>query len=184
MDDIQAIRCLKRGNLSGLEALMSRYQGKAARAAFLVLGDPSLAQDVVQETFIRIVDRIESFNETLRFEPYLIRSVINASLNTVRDDRKLMSLDDETNEIENLLDQAGSIESQVEFAELQQKIMDALSRLPARQRAAIVQRYYMDMSEKEMAITLEAAPGTVKWLLSAARERLRSLLGQEGGFHE
>jgi RNA polymerase sigma-70 factor (ECF subfamily) len=184
MDDIQAIRCLKRGDLSGLADLMSRYQGKAARAAFLVTGDPALAQDVVQETFLRIVDRIESFNESLPFEPYLIRSVINASLNLVRDDRKLMSLDGETHEVENLLDQAASVESQVEFAELQQRILDALSRLPARQRAAVIQRYYLDMSEKEMASTLDAAPGTVKWLLSTARERLRSLLGQEGGSHE
>ena len=184
MDDIQAIRCLKRGDLGGLAVLMDRYQGKAARAAFLVLGDPSLAQDVVQETFIRIVDRIQSFSETLPFEPYLIRSVINASLNMVRDDRKLMSLDGETHEVEHLLDRAASVESQMEFAELQQKIMDALSRLPPRQRAAIIQRYYLDMSEKEMANTLAAAPGTVKWLLSTARERLRDLLGQEGGSHE
>lgn len=184
MDDIQAIRCLKRSDLSGLAALMNRYQGKAARAAFLVIGDPSLAQDVVQETFLRIADRIQSFDETLPFEPYLIRSVINASLNMVRDDRKLMSLDGGTHEVENLLEQAASVESQVEFSELQQKIIDALSRLPARQRAAIVQRYYLDMSENEMASVLAAAPGTVKWLLSTARERLRGLLRQKGGSHE
>lgn len=184
MDDIQAIRCLKRGDLSGLAVLMGRYQVKAARAAFLVTGDASLAQDVVQETFIRIVDRIEKFNETLPFEPYLIRSVINASLNAVRGNKRLISLDGDTYELENLLDQAVSVESQVEFAEVQSRILDALARLPARQRAAIVQRYYLGMNEKEMAASLDAAPGTVKWLLNAARERLRQLLGQEGGTHD
>jgi RNA polymerase sigma-70 factor (ECF subfamily) len=51
--------------------------------------------------------------------------------------------------------------------------------LPPRQRAAIVQRYYLEMSEKEMAEALEAPPGTVKWLLNAARARLRALLGSE-----
>lgn len=183
MDDIQAIRCLKRGDLVGLEVLMNRYQVKAARAAFLVTGDPSVAQDVVQETFIRLVDRIGNFKEKLPFEPYLIRSVINASLNAVRGNKRLISLDGDTYELENLLDQAVSVESQVEFAELQSRILDALSRLPARQRAAIVQRYYLGMNEKEMATELDAAPGTVKWLLNAARERLRQLLGQEGGTH-
>jgi RNA polymerase sigma-70 factor (ECF subfamily) len=42
----------------------------------------------------------------------------------------------------------------------------------------IVQRYYLEMSEKEMAESLQAAPGTVKWLLNAARARLRGLLGE------
>ena len=59
-------------------------------------------------------------------------------------------------------------------------ILEALSRLSPRQRAVIVQRYYLGMSEKEMALQLEVASGTVKWLLNAARERLRLMLGQKG----
>jgi RNA polymerase sigma-70 factor (ECF subfamily) len=54
--------------------------------------------------------------------------------------------------------------------------MAAMDRLSSRQRAAVVQRYFLGMTEKEMADTLEAAPGTVKWLLNAARTRLRELL--------
>ena len=49
-----------------------------------------------------------------------------------------------------------------------------------RQRVAIVQRYYLEMSEKEMTQALDIAPGTVKWLLNAARSRLRTLLNSEG----
>lgn len=184
MDDLEAIRHLKNGDVGGLETLMERYQVKAARAAFLITHDKAVAQDVVQETFLRIYDRIHQFNPSHPFEPYLIRSVINASLNAVRGNRKLISLDGDIHEVENLLDHAASVESEVEFAELQSKILDALSKLSARQRAAIVQRYYLGMNEKEMAITLDAAPGTVKWLLNAARERLRHLLGQEGGSHD
>jgi DNA-directed RNA polymerase specialized sigma24 family protein len=41
----------------------------------------------------------------------------------------------------------------------------------------VVQRYYLEMSEREMAQALKVAPGTVKWLLNAARARLRELLG-------
>ena len=179
MDDLEAIRLLKSGNLRGLEALMERYQLKAARAAFLITHDKAVAEDVVQETFIRILDRIHQFNSSQPFEPYLIRSVINASLNAVRGDKRLASLDDE-NELQNLLDRAASVELQVEFAQLQQQIVEALSKLSPRQRAVIVQRYYLDMSERDMALTLDAAPGTVKWLLNAARDRLRHLLGQKG----
>lgn len=183
MDDLEAIRRLKSGDLRGLEALMERYQVKAVRAAFLITHDKAAAQDVVQETFIRIHDRIHQFDPSHPFEPYLIRSVINASLNAVRGDRNLASLD-EDNELENLLDRAASVESQVDFIQLQHEILDALSKLSPRQRAVIVQRYYLDMSEREMAVSLDTAPGTVKWLLNAARDRLRHLLGQKGGSHD
>ena len=49
--------------------------------------------------------------------------------------------------------------------------------LPPRQRAVAVQRYYLEMSETEMSEALNVTPGTVKWLLHAARTRLRTLLG-------
>lgn len=184
MDDVQVIRRLKRGDVDGLEILMERYQVKAARAAFLVTHDEAIAQDVVQETFIRIFQRIRQFDEALPFEPYLMRSIVNASLNAVRGNERFSSLDGNMNEVENLLDRAASVESQVEFAQLQHEILDALSRLSPRQRVVIVQRYYLEMSEKEMALALGAAPGTVKWLLNAARGRLRHLLGQKGVSHE
>ena len=63
-------------------------------------------------------------------------------------------------------------------AAFQDEILAALDQLSARQRAAIVQRYYLEMSEKEMAEQLQAPPGTVKWLLNAARARLRTLLSE------
>jgi RNA polymerase sigma-70 factor (ECF subfamily) len=184
MDDLDSIRRLKRGDMGGLETLMERYQVKAARAAFLITYDQALAQDIVQEAFIRIHQRIHQFDESQPFEPYLIRSVINASLNAVRDNRKFTSLDRDTHEVENLLDRAASVETQVEFTQLQHEVLNALSKLSPRQRAVIVQRYYLDMSEREMALSLDAAPGTVKWLLNAARKRLRHLLGQKGESNE
>jgi RNA polymerase sigma factor (sigma-70 family) len=69
-----------------------------------------------------------------------------------------------------------SVEEQVESIEVQNQIWDAMQRLSPRQRAVIVQRYFLEMSEKEMAAELGAAVGTIKWLLNAARERLRYLL--------
>ncbi len=184
MDDLQAILRMKHGDPGGLEILMERYQVKAARAAFLITHDESIAQDVVQETFIRIYQRIRQFDESHPFEPYLMRSIINASLNAVRGNARIVSLDSDTNGLENLLDRATSVESQIEFVQLQHKILDALSKLSPRQRAVIVQRYYLDMSEWEMVFALDAAPGTVKWLLNAARKRLRHLLGQKGESNE
>lgn len=179
MDDQQAVQDMKNGQMAGLEVLVNRYQVPAVRAAFLITHDRALAEDVVQETYLRLYRKIRHFDDTLPFKPYLMRSVVNAALNAVRRDKKLVSLDAATASLEPLLIQAASVESQVEYHQLTKEIIQALAKLSPRQRAVIVQRYYLEMSEKEMALALEAAPGTIKWLLNAARTRLSELLGSE-----
>jgi RNA polymerase sigma-70 factor (ECF subfamily) len=185
MDDLEAVRRLKRGDIGGLEMIVSRYQGKAIKTAYLITQDEALAQDVVQDVFVRIFHRIRRFDESLSFEPYLMRSVVNAALNAIQKEARWVhpASNDDIGELENLISRAASlvdqVEDQVEFSQLKQKINTALSQLPARQRAVIVQRYYLEMSEKEMADALNAPSGTIKWLLNAARTRLRTLLGSE-----
>lgn len=178
--DFDAIHRLKSGDIGGLEELIARYQGRAIRTAFLVTHDESMAEDVVQDVFVRFYERANHYDETRPFEPYFMRSVVNAALNTVRRETRSKRLPDEdTSELKALLEQAASIDEQVELEQLNCQIIAALEKLPPRQRAAIVQRYYLEMNEKEMAAALEAPIGTVKWLLNMARKRLRSLLGAE-----
>jgi RNA polymerase sigma-70 factor (ECF subfamily) len=180
MEVLQAIRRLKRGEIGGLECLIARYQGKALRTAFLITHDEPLAEDVVQDTFVRFYQRVKYFNETRPFEPYFMRSVVNAALNCIEQENNRRSFSEvDLSELENLLAEAVSVEEQVEFNTLKWQILEVLAELPPRQRAVIVQRYYLEMSEKEMAEALDSPPGTVKWLLNTARARLRSLLGSE-----
>lgn len=177
-DDIAAVRRLKRGDIGGLEALVCRYQAKAVRAAFLVVRDEHLAQDVAQDAFLKIFRRIGRFDETRPFEPYLMRSVVNAALDVVTHSSKQEQVTVGIESVEGLIQHAITVEGQVEFNALKQDIHQALGQLSPRQRAAVVMRYFLGMSEKEMTESLESRPGTVKWLLNAARERLRGLLGE------
>lgn len=182
MDDLQAIHRLKNGDIGGLEILIARYQQKAVRTATLVTHNEPMAEDVVQDTFVRFYERARQFDEKHAFEPYFLRCVINAALNAVeKANRSDISLGDETDTsaLEQLLARANSVEEQVEYAQLKREIFKALGALSPRQCAAVVQRYYLEMSEKEMTEALDVAPGTVKWLLNAARTRLRSLLDSE-----
>ena len=180
MNDQEAILHMKRGDASGLQYLVLRYQAKAVYVAFLITHDEQLAQDIAQDTFLRIYHRIPQFDENRPFEPYLIRSVINAALNIARREARHISFDGDSDEVESLLSQAASVESEVEFSQLKRALVTAISRLEPRQRAAIIQRYYLGMSEKEMSIALDAPPGTIKWILNTARAKLRELLRSEG----
>ena len=174
-----AIQRLKQGDMSGLETLVACYQAKSVRISFLITQDELAAEDVVQDTFIRITQRIRYFDDKRPFEPYLMQSVVYAALNTARHANKSVPLKDNPSDVEAILSRAASPETQAEAGQLTQEILTALSELSPRQRTVIVQRYYLGMSEKEMADALHSAPGTVKWLLNAARTRLRDLLGSE-----
>jgi RNA polymerase sigma factor (sigma-70 family) len=77
-----------------------------------------------------------------------------------------------------LISRVESVETQVESMEVQDQIWDAMQKLSPRQRAVIVQRYFLEMSESDMAKQAGTATGTVKWMLNAARERLRGLLSE------
>jgi len=181
MDEKQAIQQLKNGDIRGLEFLVECHQVKAVRTAYLITRDISLAEDIVQDAFIRAYRAIRGFDSTRPFEPWFMRSVVNASVKMMQRSVRQIQIGNDGDEsvLAELAMRAESVESQVEAIEVQNQIWEAMQKLSPRQRAVIVQRYFLEMSEKEMAEEAGSAVGTVKWMLNAARERLRGLLGDE-----
>lgn len=181
MDDQTAIACLQQGDISGLEALVHRHQTQALRAAHLITRDRAMAEDIVQAAFLRIYERIDQFDNTRPFGPWFLRIVINDAMKAVAFRKRHVSLNEP-------LDQASYDQSSLATAvegdpyevlahvETQQAVRQALNQLSPLQRAVVVQRYYLEMSEAEQVDELGCAAGTIKWRLYAARERLRSLL--------
>ena len=180
MDEKQAVQRLKLGDIRGLEYLVNCHQLKAVRVAYLITRDSGLAEDIVQEAFIHVFHSIRTFDETRPFEPWFLRSVVNASVKMMQRSTWQIQVGDEADEslYVELAAKVESVEEQVASIEIQNQIWEAMQKLSPRQRAVIVQRYYLEMSEKEMALESGTAMGTVKWLLHAARERLRSLLAE------
>ena len=95
MDEVQAIRMIKDGDLSGLELLVEKYQVKAVQTAYLIVNDRSLADDIAQNAFLRAAEKIHQFDERRRFGPWLFRIVANLALMRLREDERHVSLDDE-----------------------------------------------------------------------------------------
>jgi RNA polymerase sigma-70 factor (ECF subfamily) len=180
MDEFQAIQRLKKGDIGGLEILVFRYQVKAVRTAYLITRDLGLAEDVVQDSFIRAYRSIGRFDPTRPFEPWFLRSVVNASVKIIQSSAKQVEMSEEAEILfAELAERVDSVEARVEESEIQSQIWDAMQKLSPRQRAVIVQRYFLEMKEKEMAEKAGVVPGTVKSLLNAARERLRGFLTEK-----
>ena len=180
MDEQEAIRRLKSGDIGGLEVLVSLYQVRAVRTAFLITRDAAQAEDAVQEAFLQIYRSIRHFDQNRSFAAWFMRSVVNAAVKIAQKSARQIpaGFDPDESWLEGLPAEDEPVEGQVESSEFQRQLWESMQNLSPRQRAAIVQRYFLDMSEKEIAAELEAAPGTVKWLLHAARKNLRSLLSE------
>lgn len=177
MNEKQAIAQLKRGNLDGLETLVHLYQLPALRVASLIVADRPLAEDIVQNAFIRAAQRISQFDTRRPFSPWFFRSVVHDAIKAANRQQRFVSLDShDSDEPFDLLDPAPLPEEFIEAQETRQAVLRALQQLSPDQRAVVILRYYLGMSEDEMVEVLDGPKGTIKWWLYAARQRLEKLL--------
>jgi RNA polymerase sigma-70 factor (ECF subfamily) len=171
MTDSEAIAQMQRGDIDGLEPLVRRYQVAAVRAAYLITRDRALAEDVAQAAFLRAYERIGQFDPARPFGPWFLRSVVNDALKVAARRERTVPWVDAVAPLP-----GPSLDEVLQTAETNAVVWAALGGLPPAQRTAIVLRYYLDLSEAEMADRLGVPPGTVKSRLHAARTRLRRLL--------
>lgn len=181
MNETQAIARIKQGDLDGLEMLVSRYQVKAVQAAFLIVRDQRMAEDVVQTAFLKAVERIDQLDSSRSFGPWFLRSVVNAAIDASRQQKQLLSLErepeGETRAFADwLTSDAPYPEALVELREVRMEVRKALDALSPEQRAAVILRHFLEMSEAEMTDILHRPPSTIKWWLHTARKQLRELL--------
>jgi len=184
MDEQQAISRLQQGDLNGLEFLVYRYQAQAVQTAYLILGEYPLAEDVVQEAFLKVTRKIDQFNTDYPFRPWFMRMVMNDAIKLAKRQQKSISLDEPVDDVVSdwLLDKAPRPEELMDVNDLRQKVWAALSQLSPEQRAVIVQRHFLEMSEAEMVENLKRPASTIKWWLHCARKSLKVLLA--GEYHE
>jgi RNA polymerase sigma-70 factor (ECF subfamily) len=178
MEDRTAISRLKQGDFKALEALVTRYQVPAVHAAYLVVRDRALAEDVAQNAFLKAAERIQQFDEQRPFGPWFFRIVVNDAVKLAKKQKRNVSLDEQMNgQVEHiaawLKDPSQSPEQILEQKEVQAVILDAIEMLAPEQRAVIVMRCFLEMSEADMSAKMDRPLSTIKWWLREARKRLR-----------
>ena len=176
MEERSAIERLKRGDIGGLEVLVRRYQARAVQAAYLIVRDRSLAEDVAQNAFVRAYNGIGRFDAERPFGPWFMRVVVNDAVKTAARRERTLPLDRDDAPAGWLMDPEAGPQELVESAETSRRVWAALQKLPPAQRAVVVQRYYLGMSEAEMARDEGTPLGTIGWRLHAARKALARML--------
>ncbi len=181
IEERQAITRLQQGDISGLETLVRLYQVQAIRTAYLITRDPALAQDIVQTVFLRTYERISQFDARRSFGPWFLKAVANEAIKAARRRERYVSLDRLTERETDALHMLSSavergLGERAEQADLHQAVWAALGHLSPSQRAVVVQRYFLGMTEAEIAKYHGHSLGTVKSRLHVVRRRLRQLL--------
>jgi RNA polymerase sigma-70 factor (ECF subfamily) len=173
-----AVRRCRRGDPSGLATLVELHQRKALRVAALITRDAALAEDVVSEAFLLAFRRIGSFDPNRPFGPWFQRVVANEALKTVQRRGRERTADPEEDPFGAIEDRGPRPESWTLHAEDAGELRAALERLPPHHRAAVVLRYYAELSEAEIAEALAIPRGTVKSRLFNGLARLRATMLQ------
>lgn len=173
--DLGDIQQLREDNHNALEGLVERHQTRALRTAYLICGDPDEAADIAQDAFLRAMEKIAQFDPSRPFAPWFMRIVVNLALKRCLTQARAYSLEGGETIWEEILasPQVGP-EEETSRRILRERVREALRRLPPRERAALVMRYYLDMPEAEISRELGGPLGTVKWWLHRAKARLRA----------
>jgi RNA polymerase sigma factor (sigma-70 family) len=176
-DDGQLVERARVGDEHAFSQLVARHQDVAFRVAYLVTHDADDAADAAQVGFIKAYRGLARFRRGSPFRPWLLRIVGNEARNLRRAARARDRLA--------LLARRAPAEVDppdvhILAMERRTELLEALDRVREDDRLVIAYRYFFELSEAEMAVALDCAPGTVKSRLSRAIARLRHQLAADG----
>jgi RNA polymerase sigma factor (sigma-70 family) len=180
ISDQELIHLYLKGNEACLESLIKRHQRNVYTAIYLMVRDRSLAEDIFQETFIKIIGtlRANRYNEEGKFGPWAARIGRNLAIDYIRKmKRDLTITDSEGNDIFSYLMIAEeSVEDKIMRGQTERNIKDLVKRLPEEQKQVLIMRHWGDMSFKEIAdatgVSINTALGRMRYALNNIRKMM------------
>ncbi len=175
LDDDVLIREAQRGDAGAFEVLVRRYQEAAFRAAYLVLRDADEAEDAAQDAVVKAFRALGRFRSGAgkTFRPWLLKIVMNESLNRVKSRKRRAAVAERAARGQPL---EWSLDDTVVDRERARLLREALDALKEQERVLIYLRYFLSLSEHEMADYMGCAQGTVKSRLHRALAKLRKVV--------
>jgi len=159
------------GDRNAFAELVRRTYPEVLQVVYHMCGDIHLAEDAVQEAFIRAWLKLETYRPVTPLRNWLYRIAINLVWDTLRRERT-----HETWDVADMKDPQIDLEAQLIHKEEQVAVRNAILSLPPASRAALVLREYGHLSYREIAEALDIPLGTVMSRLNEARQQLRKRL--------
>ncbi len=187
-DDREIVAWAQEGYEPAFGELIRRYERPVFSLVYRMVRDRELAEDLTQDTFIKVLNHIDSYRPEHKFSSWIFKIANNAAIDHLRR-RELdtLSLDGAPDAVTQqrrdatalqIGDRAESPLDELEARELGSQIEEAIARLRPEYRACIILRHVEGRPYEEIAAVLDLPLGTVKTYIHRARGELRSLLEQ------
>lgn len=172
--DLEIVRRAQRGDQAAFEALVRAHETRVFNYVLRLLRDRSLAEDVTQEVFLRVFQRLPTFSFGCRFTTWLFQVTKNRVLDELqtldRRPRHLVGLED--------IPSLDVVDAEFERAETVAAVWQAIDGLSPGLKATLLLREVGGLSYSEIAETLEITLSTVKWRIFHARETVALTLAR------
>jgi RNA polymerase sigma-70 factor (ECF subfamily) len=172
----QLIEGCRRGDPEAFRALFEKYKDLVYSVALRYSGDPAVAQDIAQDTFLKLFSALGSFRGDSNFEAWLYRMVVNSCFDRKRKTRRLTPLLDGI--LDALRTPEVSVLDEVLRSEMSTYVRSVVDGLPANQKMVVVLRYTQGLSYEEIAGILGCSTGTVASRLNRAHKLLERRLSR------
>ncbi len=184
LSDVDLMLRVKTGDESAFGCLVQKYRRPLVGFMYRLCHNPSTAEELAQETFLRVYRSRTTYEPSAKFTTWLYRIATNLAVNHARDTRherpentlRLDEPDQETGSTPDLADESLTAEEQILKRERLAAIRARVNALPERQRVAVIMHKYQQMDYREIAGVLKLSESATKSLLFRAYETLREQL--------
>jgi RNA polymerase sigma factor (sigma-70 family) len=178
--DSQLVALYQTGNEEAFEMLLHRHKSRIYTAIYLIVKDRYIAEDLLQETFIKAVNTIKSgrYNEEGKFLPWLSRVGHNLAIDYFRRSKRYpeIVLEDGSRVFDSLDFAEESFESAQVLKETRSRLRDLIKELPEEQKQVLIMRHYLQMSFQEIAdrtgVSINTALGRMRYALINLRKKM------------
>lgn len=174
------------GDMESFARLVHRYEGPLIHFCYRMVGSHQDAQDLAQESFVRVYRYLGRLKPEAKFSTALFGMARNLTLNFLRDSGrrgrgKHRSLSDESNTIRSMADESRRPDREARLSEIESMVERALDTLTPEHKEVLILREIQGLDYDAIAVIVRCRKGTVKSRLARAREQLRARLVELGG---
>ncbi len=181
ISDSKLVSLYKLGSEEAFEQLLNRHKSRVFTTIFLIVKDNYVAEDLLQETFIKAIRTIKEgrYNEEGKFLPWILRIAHNLAIDNFRKEKRYPTviLEDGSSVFNTLQFAEDSVESAQIKQDTHAKLRQLIDELPDAQREVLVMRHYMDMSFQEISentgVSINTALGRMRYALINLRKKMK-----------
>jgi len=180
LSDSQLVSLYQTGNEEAFEMLLHRHKSRIYTAVYLIVKDRYIAEDLLQETFIKAINTIKGgrYNEEGKFLPWLSRIAHNPAIDYFRKERRYpeVVLEDGNRVFESIQFASESFEDVQVMRDTKSALRTFIKELPDEQKQVLIMRHYLQMSFQEIAdktgVSINTALGRMRYALINLRKKM------------